>query len=178
MILTFRNIHPDIDKSVFIADGAVVIGDVVIEKDSSVWFNAVIRGDVHYIRIGQRTNIQDGCILHVTNSKNYLEIGDDVTIGHNAVIHGCIVKSNILIGMGSVILDRAIISSNSIIAAGSVVKEGTIVPEGVLAAGVPARIMRDLRGEEITRIKESAEGYVNYSKEYLELKSIHLKISD
>ena len=171
MILPFKGKLPDIDESVFIANGAIIIGDVEIEKDSSVWFNAVVRGDVHYIRIGERTNIQDGSILHVTNDKHFLEIGNEVTIGHNAVIHGCILKNNILIGMGAVILDSAVINSNSLIAAGSLIREGFIVPEGVLAAGVPAKIKRDLTEEEIRSINESASGYVKYSKEYIKMKN-------
>lgn len=166
MILPFKNKIPHINESVFIADGAVIIGDVSIEKDSSVWFNSVIRGDVHYIRIGERSNIQDGSVLHVTNGKYFLEIGNDVTIGHNAVVHGCIVKSNVLIGMGSVILDRAIVNSNSIVGAGALVKEGFIVPEGVLVAGIPAKIIREIKEEEIVKIKESAMGYVSLAKEY------------
>ena len=171
MILPFKSKLPVIDESVFIAEGAVIIGDVSIEKDSSVWFNAVVRGDVHFIKIGKRTNIQDGSVLHVTNGKHSLEIGNEVTIGHNAVIHGCTLKNNILIGMGSVILDSAVINSNSLIAAGSLIREGFVVPEGVLAAGVPAKIKRDLTKEEIISIKESASGYVNYSKEYMKMKS-------
>lgn len=167
MILPFKNKIPQINKNVFIADGAIVIGDVTIDNDSSVWFNAVIRGDVHYIKIGERTNIQDGSVLHVTNGKYFLEIGNDVTIGHNAVVHGCIVKSNVLVGMGSVILDRAVVNSNSIVGAGALVKEGFTVPEGVLVAGVPAKIIRDVTDEEIMKIKESAMGYVCYAKEYL-----------
>lgn len=168
MILPFKNKFPVINKNVFIAEGAIVIGDVTIEKDSSVWFNAVIRGDVHYIRIGERTNIQDGSVLHVTNGKYFLEIGNDVTIGHNAVVHGCIVKSNVLIGMGSVILDQAVVNSNSIVGAGALVKEGFTVPEGVLVAGVPAKVIREVTAEEIVKIKESAMGYVSNAKEYLD----------
>ena len=167
MILPYKNIFPDIDESVFIGDGAVITGDVKIGKDSSIWFNAVIRGDVHFIRIGERTNIQDGCILHVTNGKSSLSIGNDVTVGHNAVVHGCTVKDNVLIGMGAVILDNSIVNSNSLIAAGSVVKEGFEIPEGVLAAGIPARIIRDLKETEILKINESSRGYVNYAKDYL-----------
>lgn len=167
MILPYKNIFPDIDESVFIGDGAVITGDVKIGKDSSIWFNAVIRGDVHFIRIGERTNIQDGCILHVTNGRSSLSIGNDVTVGHNAVVHGCTVKDNVLIGMGAVILDNSIVNSNSLIAAGSVVKEGFEIPEGVLAAGIPARIIRDLKETEILKINESSRGYVNYAKDYL-----------
>ncbi|MEO6693769.1 MAG: gamma carbonic anhydrase family protein [Ignavibacteria bacterium] len=166
MILHYNNIFPKIDKSVFIADGAKIIGDVDIEEDSSVWFNAVIRGDVNFIKIGQRTNIQDGSILHVTNNKFSLVIGSDVTIGHNAVVHGCSVQNNVLIGMGSVILDNAVVSSNSIIAAGSLVKEGFIVPHGVLVAGVPAKVKREITEDEIKNISDSAIAYVKYAAEY------------
>lgn len=171
MILPYKSIIPVIHESVFVAEGAVIIGDVKIGKDSSIWFNAVVRGDVHFIRIGERTNIQDGSILHVTNGKSNLEIGNDVTIGHNSVIHGSILKDNVLIGMGSVILDNAVINSNSLIAAGSLVKEGFIVPEGVLAAGSPAMIKRDLTENEIRNIAESAISYVKYSKEYTGMKN-------
>jgi len=166
MILPYKNIFPKIDESVFIAEGAIVIGNVTIEKDASVWFNAVIRGDVHYINIGERTNVQDGSILHVTNDRFALEIGKDVTIGHNSVVHGCFVRDNVLIGMGSVILDNALINSNSIVAAGSLVKEAFVVPEGVLVAGVPARVIREVTEDEIRKITTGATGYVTYAKEY------------
>ena len=166
MIIPFRNNFPETDESVFIAESAVVIGRVSIGKDSSVWFNTVIRGDVHYIRIGERTNIQDGSILHVTGDKFSLEIGDDVTIGHRAVIHGCKIGNNILIGMGAVVLDGAEIKPDSLIAAGSVVKEGFTVPSGVLVAGVPAIIIRNLTAEEIAGISQSAKGYTDLAKEY------------
>lgn len=167
MILPFKDKYPSTGKNIFIADTAVVIGDVVLGEECSVWFNAVIRGDVNYIRIGVRTNVQDGCVLHVTNGKYPLIIGKDVTIGHNATVHGCNVKDNILIGMGAVILDNSVINSNSIVGAGSVVKENFVVPEGVLAAGVPAKIIRDLKEDEIKNITQSALSYFVYSKEYL-----------
>ncbi len=167
MLLRYKEKFPLIDGSVFVADTAVVIGDVVVEKLSSVWFNAVIRGDVNLIRIGERTNIQDGCVLHVTYNKYSLMIGNDVTIGHNATIHGCNVKDLVLIGMGSVILDNALVNSNSIIAAGSLVRENFIVPEGVLTAGIPARIIRDLSDAEIKNIKRSALNYVEYAKDWM-----------
>jgi len=166
MILPYKNIFPKIDKSVFVAEGAKIIGHVTIEKDASVWFNAVIRGDVNYINIGERTNVQDGCILHVTNNKFALVVGKDITIGHNTVVHGCTVKDNVLIGMGSVILDNAMINSNSIIAAGSLVREAFAVPEGVLVAGVPAKVIRELTEDEIRKITNSAAAYVGYTKDY------------
>ena len=167
MILPFKEKFPVLGKGNFIAGTAVVIGDVVLGDESSVWFNSVIRGDVNFIRIGNRTNIQDGCVLHVTNGKFPLVIGNYVTVGHNATVHGCTVKDNVLIGMGAVVLDNSLINSNSIVGAGSVVKENFTIPEGVLAAGVPAKIIRDLTKLEIEKIAQSAEGYVSYSKEYL-----------
>ena len=167
MLLKYKDKFPVIEGSVFVSDTAIVIGDVIIEKFSSVWFNTVIRGDVNYIRIGESTNIQDGCVLHVTHNKYSLIIGSEVTIGHNATVHGCVVKDAVLIGMGAVILDNALINSNSIVAAGSLVKENFIVPEGVLAAGVPAKIMRDLNETEIKKIKQSARNYVEYAKEWM-----------
>ena len=167
MIYKFKDKYPEFGINVFIAESADVIGDVVIGNNSSVWFNSVIRGDVHSVRIGSNTNIQDGCILHVTGGLYNLEIGDNVTAGHNAVIHGCKIGNNVLIGMGSVILDRAVINDNSLVAAGSVVREGFEIPEGVLAAGVPARIVRKLSEEEIRKIGESADGYSELAKEYM-----------
>lgn len=166
MILSYKDKTPEIHKSVFIAKTAVIIGDVKIKKESSVWFNAVIRGDVNFIRIGEGTNIQDGCILHVTHNKYPLRIGSGITIGHNAVVHGCTIKDNILIGMGSVLLDNSVINSNSIIAAGALVKENTIVPEGVLFAGLPGKIVRKLTKNEIRNIKKSAGNYIKYALNY------------
>jgi len=167
MILRFKDKYPLYDESVFIAENAVVIGDVVIGRDSGIWFSVVIRGDVNFIRIGERTNIQDGSVLHVTHKKHSLKIGNDVTVGHNATVHGCTVKDNVLIGMGAVILDNSIINSNSIVGAGSLIKENFTVPEGVLAAGVPAKVIRDLKDEEIAKIKQSALNYILYAREYM-----------
>ncbi|MDZ4712337.1 MAG: gamma carbonic anhydrase family protein [bacterium] len=167
MIINYKNKQPRISENVFIAGGAVVIGDVHIMEGSSIWFHAVVRGDVNYIRIGTNTNVQDGSILHVTHNKYSLEIGSFVTIGHRAVVHGCRVKDNVLIGMGAIILDDAEVNSNSLIAAGSVIKEHFIVPEGVMAAGVPAKIIRDLTSEEILNINLSAVNYSGYAKNYL-----------
>ncbi|HEY5533521.1 MAG TPA: gamma carbonic anhydrase family protein [Ignavibacteria bacterium] len=166
MILPYLNIYPKIDKSVFICDGAYVIGDVVLEKNVSVWFNAIIRGDVNYIRIGENTNIQDGSILHVTYKKYPLVIGKEVTIGHGVVIHGCNVKDLVLIGIGAILLDNCTINSNSFIAAGTLIKENFIVPEGVLVAGVPGKIIRDLTVAEIDKIKQSSENYLMYVNNY------------
>ncbi len=167
MILRFKDKYPLYDESVFIAENAAVIGDVVIGRDSGIWFSVVIRGDVNIIRIGERTNIQDGSVLHVTHKKHSLKIGNDVTVGHNATVHGCTVKDNVLIGMGAVILDNSIINSNSIVGAGSLIKENFTVPEGVLAAGVPAKVIRDLKDDEIAKIKQSALNYILYAREYM-----------
>lgn len=149
-----------------IAEGAFIIGDVEIGKDSSIWFNTVVRGDVNYIRIGERTNIQDLTMVHVTYKKFPAFIGNDVSIGHSAVIHGCKIKDNVVIGMGAKILDDATVNSLSIVAAGSVVKERFVVPDGTLAAGVPAKVMRDLKPDEIEKIKQNAKNYLFYIEQY------------
>lgn len=160
MRFVYKGKVPDVRKSVFIADNAVVGGDVVIGENSSVWFNAVVRGDENYIRIGARTNIQDGCILHVTQNTHPLFIGDDVTIGHAAVVHGCRIKSTCLIGIGAIVLDGAVVGEQSIVAAGSVVKKDMIVPPGTLVAGVPAVVKRELSREDIEYILSLSEKYV------------------
>jgi len=156
---------PSVHPTVFVADGAFVIGDVLIGKDASIWYNAVLRGDINRISIGERTNIQDGCILHVTQECQ-VKIGSDVTVGHRAIVHGCTIDDSSLIGMGSVILDHAHIGPNALVAAGAVVRERFIVPEGSLAAGVPAKVVRKLTDEEKNRISESARHYVEYAKNF------------
>jgi len=166
MIIPYNGIEPKIDESVFICEGSQIIGDVVIGKESNIWFNAVIRGDVNYIRIGERTNVQDGCVLHVTYKKYPLIIGNDVTIAHGALVHGCTVKDLVVIGMGAILLDNCVINSNSFIAAGALVKENFVVPEGVLVAGVPGKIVRDLKEEEIASIKRRASNYLMYVESY------------
>ena len=166
MILPYQNISPKIHESVLIAEGAYIIGDVEIGKDSSIWFNTVVRGDVNYIRIGERTNIQDLTMVHVTYKKFPAFIGNDVSVGHSAVIHGCKIKDYVVIGMGAKLLDDSTISSFSIVAAGSVVKEGFVVPEGTLVAGVPAKVIRDLKPDEIEKIKQNAKNYLFYVKQY------------
>jgi carbonic anhydrase/acetyltransferase-like protein (isoleucine patch superfamily) len=162
----YMGISPKIHESVFLCEGARIIGDVELEKDVSIWYNTVIRGDVNYIRIGERTNIQDNSILHVTYKKYPLIIGADVTAGHGVVLHGCSVKDCVLIGMGAILLDNCLINSNSLIAAGTLVKEGFEVPEGVLVAGVPGRIVRELKEVEIEKIKQSAKNYMMYVSNY------------
>ena len=167
MIYTYKNANPKLPKSVFVAPNAAVIGDVEIGEDSSVWFNSVIRGDVHQIRIGERTNIQDGSVLHVTYQKWALEIGDNVTVGHGAILHGCTISSNCLIGMGARVLDGARVGEFSLVAAGSLVLQGDKVPSNSLVAGVPAIVKRTVTAAEVEQIKVSAERYVKYKDSYL-----------
>lgn len=155
---------PKLSAGVFLASGSKVIGDVEIGENSSVWYNTVIRGDVHYIRIGYMTNVQDCSVLHVTNGRYPLNIGNKVTIGHSVTLHGCTVHDLCLIGMGAVILDGAIIEEKSMVAAGAVVKQSFIVPSGKLVAGVPAKIIRDLNEDELSNLEKSAERYKKYSE--------------
>lgn len=166
MIIPYRGISPKIHDSVFIADGAHIIGDVEIGRESSVWFNTVIRGDVNYIRIGERTNVQDGCVLHVTHEKYPLRIGSNVTIGHGAIVHAATIHDYCLIGMGAKILDNAKVGPFALVAAGSLVREDFVVPEGTLVAGIPACVKRPLTREERQQIEQSAQNYVEYVKTY------------
>ncbi len=168
MIKTVQGKSPLIHPTAFIAERAVIIGDVTIGERSSVWFNTVARGDVNSIRIGDGTNVQDNSMLHVTTNTHPLEIGDCVTIGHSAVVHGCSVESGVLIGMGAIVLDGAEIRKESIVGAGSVVPPGFVLPSGKLAVGVPAKVVRDLTDEEIEDIKTSAENYVKNSRIYMQ----------
>lgn len=154
-----------VHESVFIATGAVVVGDVTIGSDSSVWFNAVLRGDVGPIRIGRRTNIQDGCILH-SETDLPCTLGDGVTVGHAAIVHGATVGNNVVVGMKAVVQNRAIIGDNSIVAVGAVVTEGTEVPPGSLVMGIPAKVKRHLTDEEIKHNHEAAERYAGNAKEF------------
>jgi len=172
----YLDLYPSIAESVFLAPGVKIIGDVEIGKDSSVWYNSVIRGDVHYIKIGELTNIQDCCMLHVTNDKYPLNIGSKVTIGHSVSLHGCTVNDLCLIGIGAIILDGAVVEENSIVAAGALVKQNFVVPSGKLVAGVPARIIRDLAKEEIDEFDRNALRYKEYTKLTIDsLKSGSLK---
>jgi carbonic anhydrase/acetyltransferase-like protein (isoleucine patch superfamily) len=167
MIRTFQGTKPTIAQSAYIEHTAVVIGDVVIGEDSSVWFNAVVRGDVHYIRIGNRTNVQDLCMLHVTHDMHPLIIGDDVTIGHHVVLHGCTVKDRVLIGMGAIIMDGAVIGEDCVVGAGALVTEGAIVPPKSLILGSPAKVKRPVTEEELAWIRESAQNYIEYARQYV-----------
>jgi carbonic anhydrase/acetyltransferase-like protein (isoleucine patch superfamily) len=166
MIRAYRGIVPTIDPSVYIDPGAQVIGDVVIGPRSSVWCNTVIRGDVNIIRIGARTNIQDLSILHVTRRTASLVIGDEVTVGHGVILHGCTIKDRCLIGMGAIVMDGAVVGEESIIGAGALVTEGTVVPPRTLAVGAPAKVRRPLRPEEIAFLAQSAAQYVRDAEDY------------
>ena len=167
MLLPYKGRLPVLGENVYIEDSARIIGDVEIGRDSSIWFNAVVRGDVHYIRIGERTNVQDNSTLHVTKDTYPLIIGSDVTVGHNVILHGCTVKDRCLIGMGAIILDNAEIGEDCIIGAGTLVKEGTVVPPGSLVVGVPGRIAREVKPAEKERILKSAGNYIEYARNYV-----------
>jgi carbonic anhydrase/acetyltransferase-like protein (isoleucine patch superfamily) len=158
---------PQIPNDCYIADNATIVGDVKIGKQCSIWFNTVIRGDVHYIKIGNKVNIQDGAVIHATYKTSPTNIGNNVSIGHNAIVHGCTIKDNVLIGMGSIIMDDCIIESNSIIAAGAVVTKNTRVEAGSIYAGIPAKKVKDISKELISgEIERIANNYVKYSDWY------------
>lgn len=165
-VISYQNKTPKIHPSVFVAEGARIIGDVEIGKESSVWFNTVIRGDVNYIRIGERTNVQDNSVLHVTHKTFPLIIGSNVTIGHGAVVHAATIFDYCLIGMNATVLDDAKVGPYALIAAGAVVLGGTVVPEGMLAAGVPAKVVRALTKEEKQFLEQSAKNYIQYVVSY------------
>jgi carbonic anhydrase/acetyltransferase-like protein (isoleucine patch superfamily) len=166
LIYPFKGRYPSIHPSVFMTAGVVVIGDVSIGEGSSVWFNTVIRGDVNTIRIGARTNLQDNSTLHVTWKQYSLSIGDDVTIGHSAVLHGCTVHDRVLVGMNATVLDGAVIESDCLIAAGTLVRTHQHIPEGSLVAGVPGKVVRRLSDEERAFIQAASEHYQLYVHEF------------
>jgi len=168
VIRTFKGVKPAIPDSCFIEDTAVVIGDVVMGEDCSVWFNAVIRGDVNHIRIGNRTNVQDLCMLHVTHDTHPLIIGSEVTIGHSVVLHGCTIKDRVLVGMGAIVMDGAVIGEDSVVGAGALVVEGTVVPPKSVILGSPGRVRRGASDAELAWIKESAANYVKYARQYMD----------
>ena len=163
-IFPYLDLYPALDPTVFLASGVKIIGNVNIGAHSSVWYNCVIRGDVHYIKIGEMTNIQDCSMLHVTNGKFPLNIGSKVTIGHSVKLHGCTLHDLCLIGIGAIVLDGAVIEEKAMVAAGSVVKPNFIVPTGKLVAGVPAKVVRDLTKDEIDDIEVSALRYMKYTQ--------------
>ena len=169
LIKSVRGFTPQIGENTFLADNATVIGDVIIGNHCSIWFNAVLRGDVNSIRIGNRVNIQDGSVIHTLYEKSVTEIGDDVSIGHNVVIHGAKIEDGALIGMGAIILDHAIIGEGSIIAAGAVVLSNTIVEPGSIYAGVPAKFVKKVDAEQSKEMNQKiARNYLMYSNWYRE----------
>jgi len=164
VILPVEGVHPKFGKGCFVAPNATIVGDVVMGDGCSVWFNTVIRGDVNSIRIGNKVNIQDGAVLHCTFQKTKTVIGNNVSIGHNAIVHGCLLHDNVLVGMGAIIMDEAEVGSNSIVAAGAVVLEGTKIEEGSIYAGVPAKKVKDISSELISgQIERIANNYIHYA---------------
>lgn len=174
MIRPFKGISPKIDPSAFIAETAVVLGDVSIGAQASLWYNVVARGDVNFISIGERSNIQDLTMLHVTHKKHAddpgapLIIGNDVTVGHSVTLHGCTLKDGCFIGMQAMVMDKAVVGEGALVGARALVTEGTIIPPHTLWVGAPAKYKRDLSPDEIAWLKKSADNYVRYSREFLE----------
>lgn len=166
-LLPYKSISPSLGKGVFVASGAHLIGDLEIGEDSSIWFNVTVRADCNYIRIGKRTNIQDNSVIHVTNGKYPTYIGDDVTVGHQAVLHGCRIENLVLIGMGAIIMDGATIPERSVVAAGSLVTPGKNFPPGHLIKGSPATAVRPLSEKEIDALKQSVAYYLEYKSNYV-----------
>jgi carbonic anhydrase/acetyltransferase-like protein (isoleucine patch superfamily) len=165
-VAPFRGISPRLHPSVLVMEGGRVIGDVEIGEGSSIWPGTVVRGDVHHVRIGARTNLQDGVVVHVTTDRHATLIGDDVTVGHRAVLHGCTVKERCLIGIGAVVLDGAVVGPDAMVGAGALVTPGTVVPPGTLALGAPARVHRPLTDEEKASLREHAAHYVELAARY------------
>lgn len=165
MLTNFKGKNPNINEKTFIATSADIIGDVTLETGANIWYGAVLRGDTNKIYIGKNTNIQDNSVVHVDVDKP-CTLGDGVTVGHRAIVHGCTVKNNVLVGMGAIILNGAEIGENTIIGAGSLVTQNKKIPSGVLCMGVPAKVVRELTEEEIDSIKKSAQHYVELSCEY------------
>ena len=169
MIKTINGKSPQIGEDCYIAENATIVGDVVMGNQCSIWFNAVLRGDVHYIKMGNKVNVQDGAVIHCTYLKSPTNIGNNVSIGHNAIVHGCTVHDNVLIGMGSIIMDDCVVESNSIIAAGAVVTKGTRVPSGTVFAGMPAKKIKDISTDlSVGEVERIANAYVKYSSWFKE----------
>jgi gamma-carbonic anhydrase len=166
MIRAFEGVSPRVADSAFVEESASVIGDVVIGDESSIWFHTVVRGDMHHIRIGNRTNIQDLCCLHVRYKAGATTLGDDVTVGHHVILHACTVSDRVLVGMGSIIMDGAVIGEDSLIGAGALVTPGTIVPPRSLVLGSPARVRRSVTEKEMDIIADAALRYVEYTRKY------------
>lgn len=169
VIKPVKGVHPQIPEDCYVAENATIVGEVTMGKQCSVWFNAVIRGDVHFIKMGDKVNVQDGAVIHATYQKSPTTIGNNVSIGHNAIVHGCTIHDNVLIGMGSIVMDDCVVESNSIIAAGAVVTAKTVVESGSIYAGVPAKKIKDISAALISgEINRIADNYVKYSSWFKE----------
>jgi len=162
LILPVKDIYPQIGENCFIAENATIVGDVILGEACSVWFNAVIRGDVNSIWIGNKTNIQDGAVIHCTYQKAATTIGNNVSVGHNAIVHGCTVEDNVLIGMGAIVMDGAVVQTNCLVAAGAIVLENTLCESGFIYAGIPAKKVKKLSEEQIAGLDKTATNYVLY----------------
>jgi len=167
IIRPFGGKTPAVHPTAFVAEGAVVIGDVEVGERSSIWFGCAVRGDVNQVRIGARTNIQDLTVLHVTSKTHPTHVGDEVTVGHRVVLHGCTIKDRCLVGIGSVVMDGAVVGPESVVGAGALVPPGMVVPPRTLVMGAPAKVKRDLTVEEIEALRRSADNYVEYTARYV-----------
>ena len=167
MLRPYKGTTPRVHESAYIDASAQVIGDVEIGEESSIWMNAVLRGDVHWIRVGRRSNVQDGTVVHVMNGTHPTRIGDDVTIGHGAIVHGCTIGNRVLIGMGAILLNGATVGDDSIVAAGSLLTEEIRIPERSLVMGSPAKVKRQLTEREAASILEYSQRYVGYRLDYM-----------
>ncbi|HXJ34231.1 MAG TPA: gamma carbonic anhydrase family protein [Candidatus Eisenbacteria bacterium] len=166
MIIPYGGHAPRLDPTAYVVESATIVGDVVIGPESSVWFGAVVRGDIEAIRIGARSNVQDNATLHVVGGKFGTTLGDGVTVGHNAVVHGCTIEDGVLIGMGAIVLDGAVVGAESLVGAAALVAPGTRVPPRSLVLGSPAKVARPLTADELERIRSAASNYVGYAKRY------------
>ena len=167
MIKSFQNISPKIHETAFVTEDAIIIGDVEIGEQSSVWYGSILRGDVNFIRIGNRTNIQDGTVIHVSRKTHSTILEDEITVGHRVTLHGCYIETGCLIGIGAIILDGARIGKNSLVAAGSLVTPNTIIPERSLVMGSPAKVKRQLTDEEVQDLQRFWQNYIKLSEIYL-----------
>ncbi len=165
-VIPYDGKAPRVAPSAFLAEGSVVAGDVEIGEHSSVWFGTVVRGDVNHVRIGARTNLQDQAVVHVTGRTHPTVIGDDVTVGHRAVLHGCTVKDRCLVGIGAIVLDGAVVGPDAMVGAGALVPPGMVVPSGKLVLGAPAKVKRDLTPDEVAFLRTSAANYAGYAARY------------
>jgi len=166
IIKQVRGFDPQFGNNCFLADNAVVIGEVIVGDEVSIWFNTVLRGDVNFIKVGNRTNIQDGVVIHGSYKRSSTTIGNEVTIGHNAIVHGCTLEDRVLIGMGAIVMDQAYVQSGSIVAAGSVVLEGTKIPSGSVFAGTPAKKVKEVDDKLFQIFQRTAKNYIFYSSWY------------